>query len=128
MVVEINSSRRPETTLAMLKPDAVGAGKARDMMQRIELAGFTIVAHHEAHGADQTVDPVLFQVFSFSLRPFFPSLFFRPFRTPPGDAPPSHCMSTSWAPRCVAGAGGGGRQRHARGDGHGRGHFSHPFF
>ena len=63
MVVEINSSRRPETTLAMLKPDAVGAGKARDMMQRIELAGFTLVAPHEAHGA-QTVDPVLFRVLS----------------------------------------------------------------
>ena len=47
MVVELRSDRRPETTLAMLKPDAVGAGKARDMMQRIELAGFTIVAHHE---------------------------------------------------------------------------------
>eukprot|EP00891_Asterochloris_glomerata_P007451 jgi/Astpho2/7451/e_gw1.00114.172.1_t len=33
-----------ESTLAMIKPDAVKAGKAEEICQLIELAGFTIVA------------------------------------------------------------------------------------
>ena len=36
-----------EKTYAMIKPDAVGAGKAEEICQLIEVHGFTIVAKRE---------------------------------------------------------------------------------
>ena len=43
MVVELDTSIPNETTLAMIKPDAVAAGKARDIMHIIESNGFHII-------------------------------------------------------------------------------------
>ncbi len=39
--------RELERTLALIKPDAVQAGKADEIMQLIELAGFTIIAQQK---------------------------------------------------------------------------------
>lgn len=36
-----------EYTLAMIKPDAVAAGKAAELLQLIELAGFIIIARRQ---------------------------------------------------------------------------------
>jgi nucleoside-diphosphate kinase len=36
-----------ERTFALIKPDAVAAGKVDDIMQLAELAGFTIVAKQQ---------------------------------------------------------------------------------
>ncbi|QDZ21196.1 nucleoside diphosphate kinase [Chloropicon primus] len=44
MVVELDTSVSNEFTLAMIKPDAVAAGKARDIMHAIESNGFYIIA------------------------------------------------------------------------------------
>ena len=43
MVVELDTSTPNETTLALIKPDAVAAGKARDIMHIIESNGFHII-------------------------------------------------------------------------------------
>merc|ERR1712091_451999 len=47
MVVEVDSSGRAEATLAVLKPDAVAAGKASEMELAIEAAGFTVLCRRE---------------------------------------------------------------------------------
>ncbi len=44
MVVELDVSLSNEFTLAMIKPDAVAAGSARDIMHAIESNGFHIIA------------------------------------------------------------------------------------
>ena len=44
MVVELDTSISNEVTLAMIKPDAVAAGKSRDIMHAIESNGFHIIA------------------------------------------------------------------------------------
>lgn len=44
MVVELDTSLANEVTLAMIKPDAVAAGKARDIMHAIEANGFHNIA------------------------------------------------------------------------------------
>ena len=36
--------RQLQKTLALIKPDAVAAGRASEIMQIIELSGFTIIA------------------------------------------------------------------------------------
>ena len=47
MVVEVDALGRPEATLAVLKPDAVAAGKASEMEIAIEAAGFTVLCRRE---------------------------------------------------------------------------------
>ena len=44
MVVELDVSLSNEFTLAMIKPDAVAAGSARDIMHAIESNGFHIIS------------------------------------------------------------------------------------
>ena len=43
MVVELDTSVANEVTLAMIKPDAVAAGKARDIINSIESNGLHII-------------------------------------------------------------------------------------
>mmetsp|Transcript_20330 Transcript_20330/g.24353 ORF Transcript_20330/g.24353 Transcript_20330/m.24353 type:complete len:309 (+) Transcript_20330:55-981(+) len=43
MVVEVNTSRTMEKTYAMIKPDAVSAGASENILQEIELAGFSVI-------------------------------------------------------------------------------------
>jgi len=44
LVVELASVPQVEKTFALIKPDAVSAGRARDILHLIEHHGFTIVA------------------------------------------------------------------------------------
>ena len=43
MVVELDTSVTNEFTLAMIKPDAVASGSARDILHAIETNGFHII-------------------------------------------------------------------------------------
>ena len=62
MVVELDTSLANEVTLAMIKPDAVAAGKARDIMHAIEANGFHIIAKkyvQVGRGSSRIASPVL---------------------------------------------------------------------
>ena len=79
MVVELDTSLANEVTLAMIKPDAVAAGKARDIMHAIEANGFHIIAKkyvQVGRGSSRIASPVLrFRVLTWLSNPVLPHTF-----------------------------------------------------
>lgn len=65
MVVELDTSVTNEFTLAMIKPDAVASGSARDILHAIETNGFHIIGK-KCIQVRTTPTPTLF-LFSFHL-------------------------------------------------------------
>ena len=75
----MDTSLANEVTLAMIKPDAVAAGKARDIMHAIEANGFHIIAKkyvQVGRGSSRIASPVLrFRVLTWLSNPVLPHTF-----------------------------------------------------
>ena len=66
MVVELDTSVTNEFTLAMIKPDAVASGSARDILHAIETNGFHIIGKKCIQVRTDLVSP---SPSTFSLKP-----------------------------------------------------------